>query len=28
MGPSISATTGQGRRDIELYFRINPLGNA
>jgi len=28
MGPSISPTTGQGRRDIELYFRINPVGNA
>lgn len=28
MGPSISATTGQGRRDFEIYFRVNPLGNA
>lgn len=28
MGPSISATTGTGRKDFELYFRINPLGNS
>lgn len=28
MGPSINATTGQGRKDFELYFRVNPLGNA
>ncbi len=27
MGPSVSATTGQGRKDFELYFRVNPLGN-
>jgi hypothetical protein len=28
MGPSISATTGTGRKDFELYFRVNPLGNS
>ncbi len=28
MGPSINATTGTGRKDFELYFRINPLGNS
>lgn len=27
MGPSTGATTGTGRKDFELYFRVNPLGN-
>ncbi len=27
MGPSVSASTGTGRKDFELYFRVNPLGN-
>jgi len=28
MGPSVNATTGTGRKDFELYFRVNPLGNS
>jgi hypothetical protein len=28
MGPSTSATNGTCRKDIEIYFRVNPLGNS
>jgi hypothetical protein len=27
LSPSTGATNGTGRKDFELYFRINPLGN-
>jgi hypothetical protein len=28
LAPSTGATTGTGIKDVELYFRINPLGNS
>jgi hypothetical protein len=28
LSPSTSPTNGTGRKDFELYFRINPLGNS
>jgi hypothetical protein len=28
LSPSTGATNGTGRKDFELYFRVNPLGNS